>query len=44
VGIDGAGAGAEEAAVHVEEDPVAADPQLLDGEVLDDEPDGTDRS
>jgi hypothetical protein len=44
VGIDGAGAGAEEAAVHVEQDPVAADPQLLDGEVLDEEPDGTDRS
>jgi hypothetical protein len=43
VGIDGAGAGAEEAAVRVKEDPAAADPQL-DGEVLDEEPDGTDRS
>ena len=41
VGIDGAGAGAEEAAVHVEEDPVALDPALLDAEVVDAEPDGT---
>ena len=41
VGIDGAGAGAEEAAVHVEEDPLAEDPALLDSEVVDEEPDGT---
>ena len=41
VGIDGAAAGAEEAAVHVEEDPVAVDPVLLDSEVVDEEPDGT---
>lgn len=40
VGIDGAAAGAEEAAVHVEEDPVAVDPVLLDAEVVDEEPDG----
>lgn len=41
VGIDGAAAGAEEAAVHVEEDPVAVDPVLLDAEVVDEEPDGS---
>ncbi|WP_374458019.1 DUF5709 domain-containing protein [Nocardioides sp.] len=41
VGIDGAGAGAEEAAVHVEEDPLAEDPALLDSEVVDEEPDGS---
>ena len=41
VGIDGAGAGAEEAAVHIEDDPVALDPALLDSEVVDAEPDGT---
>jgi hypothetical protein len=41
VGIDGAGAGAEEAAVHVEDDPAALDPALLDSEVVDAEPDGT---
>lgn len=41
VGIDGAGAGAEEAAVHVEDDPVAEDPALLDFEVVDEEPDGS---
>jgi hypothetical protein len=41
VGIDGAAAGAEEAAVHVEDDPVALDPALLDAEVVDAEPDGT---
>ncbi len=41
VGIDGAAAGAEEAAVHVVDDPVAADPVLLDAEVVDEEPDGT---
>ena len=40
VGIDGAGAGAEEAAMHVEDDPVALDPALLDAEVVDAEPDG----
>ncbi len=39
VGIDGAAAGAEEAAVHVVEDPEATDPLLLDGEVVDEEPD-----
>ena len=39
VGIDGAAAGAEEAAVHVVEDPEPADPLLLDGEVVDEEPD-----
>jgi hypothetical protein len=39
VGIDGAAAGAEEAAVHVVDDPEAADPLLLDGEVVDEEPD-----
>ena len=39
VGIDGAAAGAEEAAVHVVEDPEAADPLLLDGEVVDEETD-----
>jgi hypothetical protein len=38
VGIDGAAAGAEEAAVHVV-DPEVADPLLLDGEVVDEEPD-----
>lgn len=41
VGIDGAAAGAEEAAMHVEEDPLADDAALLDAEVLDGEPDGT---
>jgi len=41
VGIDGAAAGAEEAAVHVVDDPVAADPVLLDAEVVDEEPTGT---
>ena len=41
VGIDGAAAGAEEAAVHVEEDPLEEDPLLLDSEVVDEEPDGT---
>ncbi|NYE35017.1 hypothetical protein F4692_000121 [Nocardioides cavernae] len=41
VGIDGAAAGAEEAAVHVVEDPDADDTVLLDSEVLDEEPDGT---
>ena len=40
VGIDGGAAGAEEAAVHVVEDPEATDPLLLDGEVVDEEPDG----
>ncbi len=40
VGIDGAAAGAEEAAVHVVDDPELEDPVLLDGEVLDEEPDG----
>jgi hypothetical protein len=40
VGIDGAAAGAEEAAVHVEEDPLEEDPLLLDSEVVDEEPDG----
>jgi len=39
VGIDGAAAGAEEAAVHVVGDPQDADPLLLDGEVVDEEPD-----
>ena len=39
VGIDGAAAGAEEAAVHVVEDPDATDPLLLDGEVVDEETD-----
>ena len=39
VGIDGAAAGAEEAAVHVVDDPEPADPLLLDGEVVDEEPD-----
>jgi len=38
VGIDGAAAGAEEAAVHVVDDPEATDPLLLDGEVVDEEP------
>jgi len=41
VGIDGAAAGAEEAAVHVVGDPPDADPLLLDGEVVDEEPDGS---
>jgi hypothetical protein len=41
VGIDGAGAGAEEAAVHVVDDPDTVDALLLDGEVVDAEPDGT---
>ena len=41
VGIDGAAAGAEEAAVHVVDDPETDDVVLLDGEVLDQEPDGT---
>ncbi|MCF6377079.1 DUF5709 domain-containing protein [Nocardioides KLBMP 9356] len=48
VGIDGAAAGAEEAAVHVVDDPevdseadALADAALLDGEVVDEEPDGT---
>ena len=41
VGIDGAAAGAEEAAVHGEEDPLEEDPLLLDSEVVDEEPDGT---
>ncbi len=44
VGIDGAAAGAEEAAVHVVDDPEAdalTDAALLDGEVVDEEPDGT---
>ncbi len=41
VGIDGAAAGAEEAAVHVVDDPDTVDPVLLDGEVVDAEPDGT---
>jgi hypothetical protein len=40
VGIDGAAAGAEEAAVHVEEDPLEEAPLLLDSEVVDEEPDG----
>lgn len=40
VGIDGAAAGAEEAAVHVVDDPEAADPGLLDAEVVDEEPAG----
>ena len=40
VGIDGAAAGAEEAAVHVVEDPEVGDPGLLDAEVVDEEPDG----
>jgi hypothetical protein len=39
VGIDGAAAGAEEAAVHVVEDPDAGDAALLDAEVMDEEPD-----
>jgi hypothetical protein len=42
VGIDGAAAGAEEAAVHVVDDPDTVDPVLLDGQVVDAEPDGTD--
>jgi hypothetical protein len=42
VGIDGAAAGAEEAAVHVVDDPQDEDPLLLDGEVVDEEPDGLD--
>jgi hypothetical protein len=42
VGIDGAAAGAEEAAVHVVDDPDVEDPGLLDAEVMDEEPDGTD--
>ena len=41
VGIDGAAAGAEEAAVHVVDDPEDADPLLLDREVVDEEPDGS---
>ncbi|WP_207208154.1 DUF5709 domain-containing protein [Nocardioides glacieisoli] len=41
VGIDGAAAGAEEAAVHLVDDPDTVDPLLLDGEVVDEEPDGT---
>jgi hypothetical protein len=41
VGIDGAAAGAEEAAMHVVEDPDTVDPLLLDSEVVDEEPDGT---
>ena len=41
VGIDGAAAGAEEAAVHVVDDPEETDPLLLDGEILDEEPDGS---
>lgn len=41
VGIDGAAAGAEEAAVHVSDAPVAVDAALLDAEVVDEEPDGT---
>ena len=41
VGIDGAAAGAEEAAVHIVDDPDTVDPALLDGEVVDAEPDGT---
>lgn len=40
VGIDGAAAGAEEAAVHVVDDPELEDPALLDAEVMDEEPDG----
>ena len=40
VGIDGAAAGAEEAAVHVVDDPESGDPALLDAEVMDEEPDG----
>ena len=40
VGIDGAAAGAEEAAVHVVDDPDVADAALLDAEVVDEEPDG----
>ena len=39
VGIDGAAAGAEEAAVHVVDDPEAGDEELLDAEVVDSEPD-----
>ncbi|WP_246849858.1 DUF5709 domain-containing protein [Nocardioides xinjiangensis] len=39
VGIDGAAAGAEEAAMHVVDDPEVEDPLLLDGEVVDSEPD-----
>jgi hypothetical protein len=42
VGIDGAAAGAEEAAVHVVDDPQDEDPLLLDGEVVDEEPDRLD--
>jgi hypothetical protein len=41
VGIDGAAAGAEEAAVHVVDDPDTVDAGLYDGEVVDEEPDGT---
>jgi hypothetical protein len=41
VGIDGAAAGAEEAAVHVVDDPETVDAGLYDGEVVDEEPDGT---
>ena len=40
VGIDGAAAGAEAAAVHVVDDPEVADPGLLDAEVVDEEPTG----
>ena len=39
VGIDGAAAGAEEAAVHVVDDPDIVDAELYDGEVVDAEPD-----
>lgn len=41
VGIDGAAAGAEEAAVHVVDDPEVDDAVLLDAEVVDEEPHGT---
>ena len=41
VGIDGAAAGAEEAAVHIVDDPDTVDAGLYDGEVVDEEPDGT---
>ena len=40
VGVDGAAAGAEEAAVHVVDDPQVEDLELLDAEVMDEEPDG----
>jgi hypothetical protein len=40
VGIDGAAAGAEEAAVHVVDDPAVTDAALLDAEAVDEEPDG----